>query len=55
MFRQFITTIDYAKLIKMQANYCNTKIERPKSDGLKVCPKSKSKTYKLHNNVNRHH
>ena len=54
MLRQFITTIDYAKLIEMQANSCKTKIERPKSESLKSCPKSKTKTHKLHKVINKH-
>lgn len=55
MLRQFITTIDYAKLIEMQANSCKTKVEKQESKSFKACSKSKKKNYKMCNSVNRHH
>lgn len=52
MLKHFITTIDYAKLIEMQARQAQTKISEPKSKKLYINSQVKTKQY---NSVRRHH
>ena len=54
MLRHFISTINYEKLIKMQANQVQSRISKKESKKIQACSQSKKvKTHKL-NNIRRH-
>ena len=57
MLRHFINTIDYAKLIEMQAKQCEIRVSQEKSKGFNSSSQSqmsKRKSY-INNSVKRHH
>jgi len=58
MFRHYITSIDYKKLIEMQANSCKTSIQNGGTAKGRVLVDSKNikrKKHNLYNGVKRHH
>ena len=57
MLRHFITTINYDKLIEMQANQPLAEISKSKSNSFspKTNNKGKCKKHSIYNSVKRHH
>lgn len=55
MFRHFINTIDYKKLIEMQANQPQTRIDKNSSKSLRVDSRSRNGKVKKHNLYSNRH
>lgn len=55
MFRLYMDTIDYKKLIELQAKEAQGRVSHEKSKSLRSSSQTKSKIKKLNNSVKRHH